>query len=239
VVPDPVPPPRLRQPRLADMIAERFRSQILDGSLLPGGRLPRQEALAQELGVSLTVVREALRMLEAQGLVTVHRGKTGGATVRVPDGAAISSAISTVASLSRIAPGDIAATLTALDGLCAQSAAAQPGRAALARQLTGSLDAQLRHAGDEGTFRLECARFHAEISRRCGLGMLHSISDALETSARNLRPAVTRRCEGPGPGNDLTAERILADHNQATQAIAAGDGRAASVAAAHPPARRR
>jgi hypothetical protein len=132
VVPDPVPPPRLRQPRLADMIAGRFRSQILDGSLLPGGRLPRQEALAQELGVSLTVVREALRMLEAQGLVTVHRGNTGGATVRVPDGAAISSAISTVASLSRIAPDDIAATLTALDGLCAQSAAAQPGRAALA-----------------------------------------------------------------------------------------------------------
>ena len=98
MVPDPVPPPRLRQPRLADMIAERFRGQILDGSLLRDERLPRQEVLARELGVSLTVVREALRMLEAQGLVTVHRGKTGGATVRVPGDAAISAAITTVAA---------------------------------------------------------------------------------------------------------------------------------------------
>jgi GntR family transcriptional regulator, transcriptional repressor for pyruvate dehydrogenase complex len=236
---DPVTPPRLRQPRLADMIAEQFRSQILHGSLSPGERLPRQEALAQELGVSLTVVREALRILEAQGLVTVHRGKTGGATVRVPDGGALSSAISTVAGLSRIAPDDMQATLIALDGACAQSAAAQPGRAALAGQLEGSLDAQLRHAGDEGAFRLECARFHAEISRGCGLDMLRWISGALETSARNLRPAVTRRCERPGPGTELRIEHILADHQQTRQAIAAGNGPAAAVAAAHPPARRR
>ena len=67
------------------MIAGRFRSQILDGSRPAGDRLPRQEVLARELGVSLVVVREALRMLEAQGLITVHRGKTVGATVRIPE----------------------------------------------------------------------------------------------------------------------------------------------------------
>ena len=124
MVHDPVAPPRLRQPRLADMIAERFRGQILDGSLSPDERLPRQEVLARELGVSLAVVREALRMLEAQGLVTVHRGKTGGATVRIPDDAAISAAITTVAAMARISGEDVRCTLIALDGLCAQAAAA-------------------------------------------------------------------------------------------------------------------
>jgi GntR family transcriptional regulator, transcriptional repressor for pyruvate dehydrogenase complex len=221
------------------MIAERFRSQILDGSLSPEDRLPRQEVLAQELGVSLTVVREALRMLEAQGLVTVHRGKTGGATVRIPDGAAISSAISTVAGLGQISGEDVRSTLIALDGLCAQMAATQPSRAAVVRRLEESLNVQLSNAQDEGAFRLECARFHAEIGRGCGLHMLQSISDALETSARNLGHAVTRRCERRGPGSDLTIEHILADHRQAVRAITDGNGPAASVAAGHEPARRR
>jgi DNA-binding FadR family transcriptional regulator len=239
LVRDPLRPPRLRQPRLADMIAGRFRGQILDGSLSPGERLPRQEVLARELGVSLTVVREALRMLEVQGLVTVHRGKTGGATVRAPDESAISAAISTVAGLAQISAEDIRSTLIALDGLCAQSAATQPSRAALVQRLEGSLGDQLARAGNEGAFRLECARFHAEISRRCGLKMLHSMADALETSARNLDPAVTRRCERREPGTVLTVEHILADHAHVVQAIAAGNGAAASVAATHEPTRLR
>jgi len=215
------------------MIAERFRGQILDGSLAPDERLPRQEVLARELGVSLTVVREALRMLEAQGLVTVHRGKTGGATVRVPDDAAISAAITTVASMARISGEDVRCTLIALDGLCAQAAAAaaQPGRAAVVQRLEGSLDVQLGSAGD--AFGLECGRFHAEISRGCGLVMLQSIAGALEASARNLDPAVTRRCEGRGPGTRLTAEHIVADHTRVVHAIASGNGPAASIAAAH------
>lgn len=216
------------------MIAERFRGQILDGSL---ERLPRQEVLARELGVSLAVVREALRMLEAQGLVTVHRGKTGGATVRVPDDAAISAAITTVAAMARIPGDDVRGTLIALDGLCAQVAAGQLGRAALVRRLEGSLDVQLGSAGD--AFGFECARFHAEISRGCGLVMLQSIAGALEASARNLGPAVTRRCERRGLGTQLTIERIVADHTHVVQALADGNGPAASIAAAHEPTPRR
>jgi len=222
------------------MIAERFRSQILDGSLAAEERLPRQEVLARELGVSLTVVREALRMLEAQGLVTVHRGKTGGATVRIPDDAAISAAITTVASMAQISAEDVRGTLIALDGLCAQAAAAaaQPSRAALVERLEDSLDVQLSNAADDGAFRLECVRFHAEISGGCGLMMLHSISGALEASARNLGPAVTRRCERRGPGTQLTIKRVLADHAQVVHAVADGNGLAASLAATHQPAPR-
>lgn len=239
VVPDPVMPPRLRQPRLADIIAERFRSQILDGSLAPDDRLPQQEVLAHELGVSLTAVREALRILEAQGLVTVHRGKTGGATVRAPDGAALSTAISAVASMAQISAHDIGSTMIAVDGLCAQTAATQPSRAAHVERLEGILDAQRSNVGNEGTFRLECIRFHTEISRECGLEMLHLISSALETSSRNLGHATTRRCERRGPGTRLTIEDILADHTQVVEAIAGANGPAASVAATHEPARRR
>lgn len=213
------------------MIAGRFRSQILDGSMAAGQRLPRQEVLARELGVSLTVAREALRMLEAQGLITVHRGKTGGATVRVPDGAALAAALAAVAARARIAPADTGATVAALDGLCARTAAAQPDRATVVRRLEDSLDAQRRLAGDEAAFGPECARFHAAISHGCGLAMLQAMCDALATAARPLGHAAARRCERGEP--QLDAERILADHTRAVRAVASGDGPAAASAAGH------
>lgn len=54
-----------------DLVLEALRQRILSGQLRPGAPL-RQEALAEELGVSRIPVREAIRRLEAEGLVSVH-----------------------------------------------------------------------------------------------------------------------------------------------------------------------
>ena len=54
----------------SERVAEDLRSRILSGELPPGTRL-RQEVIAEELGSSRLPVREALRMLEAEGLVTL------------------------------------------------------------------------------------------------------------------------------------------------------------------------
>lgn len=60
---------------IGQAIARRVREAILDGRLSPGTRI-RQEALARRFGVSRIPVREALRLLETQGLVTLvpHSG---------------------------------------------------------------------------------------------------------------------------------------------------------------------
>jgi DNA-binding FadR family transcriptional regulator len=229
-------PPRLRQPRLADMIAERFRGQILDGTLLPGERLPRQEALARELGVSLTIVREALRILEAEGRITVHRGKSGGATVHALDYPPIPTMTRETA---RFPAEDVRLTIIALDGLCAQTAAALPDRAALTVRLRASLAAQTEIAGDEAALRLECIRFHTEIGRDCGLMTLQTILSALEASARHSGVPATRRCERAGPGTEVTVRAVLADHARVVAAIERGDRAAAASAAAHEPRAKR
>lgn len=60
--------------RLVDEIAATIRSRILSGSYGPGHRI-RQEAVAGELSVSRTPLREALRMLEQEGLVVLRPGR--------------------------------------------------------------------------------------------------------------------------------------------------------------------
>lgn len=64
---------------LVDKLAAQLQTRILDGDLLPGTRL-RQEALAEEFGVSRTPIREALRKLQASGLVELRPNR--GALVR-------------------------------------------------------------------------------------------------------------------------------------------------------------
>ncbi|OWT69140.1 MULTISPECIES: GntR family transcriptional regulator [unclassified Achromobacter] len=54
-----------------DLVLDELRQQVLSGRLRPGEPL-RQEALADELGVSRIPVREAIRRLEAEGLVSIH-----------------------------------------------------------------------------------------------------------------------------------------------------------------------
>lgn len=65
-------------------IAADFRSRIAAGELQDGQALPVESALVDELGVSKAVVREALRILETEGLVEVRRGLGGGPRVRHP-----------------------------------------------------------------------------------------------------------------------------------------------------------
>ncbi|MCD2476343.1 GntR family transcriptional regulator, partial [Staphylococcus aureus] len=66
---------RVSRQTLTSAVSEALRNRILTGDLTGGTQL-RQEALSQEFGVSRVPVREALRQLEAEGLVRIfdHRG---------------------------------------------------------------------------------------------------------------------------------------------------------------------
>src|SRR4051812_18781572 len=65
-------------------IAAALRTQIASGALAQGAPLPVEDELMVELGASRPVVREALRILETEGLVEVRRGLNGGPRVRHP-----------------------------------------------------------------------------------------------------------------------------------------------------------
>ena len=66
----PLAPPR----NLTRRLAERLSAEILDGTLAPGARLPTEPEMMTALGVSRTVVREAVAALRAEGLVVTRQG---------------------------------------------------------------------------------------------------------------------------------------------------------------------
>jgi len=67
------------------MVAAQLRRQIVLGELKEGDQLPPESVLMEEFGVSRPTLREAFRILEAEGAITVRRGVRGGARVQVPD----------------------------------------------------------------------------------------------------------------------------------------------------------
>src|ERR1700743_484229 len=75
----------VRAPKTGELIATHLRRQIVRGELRPGENLPAESQLMEQYGVSRPTPREALRILEAETLISVRRGSRGGARVVAPD----------------------------------------------------------------------------------------------------------------------------------------------------------
>lgn len=71
-------------PKTSDVLAGELRRKILGGALAPGAALPAERELVSQTGLSRGSVREALRILEAEGLVSTRPGRQGGSVARKP-----------------------------------------------------------------------------------------------------------------------------------------------------------
>lgn len=78
-------PTRRRFTKRSDQVVEEIKRLIMRSNLQPGDRLPQERALIDRFGVSKGTVREALKALEVEGLITVTTGPQGGARIaKVP-----------------------------------------------------------------------------------------------------------------------------------------------------------
>ncbi|GAM98258.1 transcriptional regulator of GntR family [alpha proteobacterium U9-1i] len=77
-------PHSVRVPKAAELIADALRQRIAQGDLQEGDALPSEADLIVDFSVSRASLREALRILETEGLIEVKRGAQGGARIRLP-----------------------------------------------------------------------------------------------------------------------------------------------------------
>lgn len=97
----------VRPQRAFDQIIAQIRAMLQTGQLRPGDRLPPERTLAEQMKVSRNTVREAIRMLEISGLVTVKPGQGGGAFVARPDSSVVARQLSDALQLTDLSLGDI------------------------------------------------------------------------------------------------------------------------------------
>src|SRR6202008_5148769 len=110
---------RFRQPRVAEIVASKLRDDILSGRVKEGDVLPSQESMFGEFGVSPPALREAIHILESDGLVSVRRGNIGGAVVHLPSAERTAHMISMVLQSRAATPADGSAVLVYLEPICA------------------------------------------------------------------------------------------------------------------------
>ena len=113
----------MQVPKASDVLADDLRERILRGEFPEGTALPPERELVIQTQMSRTTVREALRILEVQGLVTIRTGRSGGAFVQRPGGESVASSVDLVIRGRQIRMFALFETREALEPSCAELAA--------------------------------------------------------------------------------------------------------------------
>jgi DNA-binding FadR family transcriptional regulator len=93
--------------RMSEAIVQQIRSLIREGKLTPGDRLPSERELCDQMHVSRVTVREALRVLEAGGLVDIRVGARGGAFVTKPSSDRLGAGLADLLNLASISGEEV------------------------------------------------------------------------------------------------------------------------------------
>jgi GntR family transcriptional regulator, transcriptional repressor for pyruvate dehydrogenase complex len=221
-----------------------LRDDILSGRLKEGDVLPSQESLFGEFGVSPPALREAIHILETDGLISVRRGNVGGAVIHQPSAERTAHMISMVLQARAATPVDVSAALMHLEPICAGMCAAREDRMAeVVPYLQNEIDIQTAQFDDVARYVPNARRFHETLVSRCGnepmillIGSLELIWSAHESSVWNGSHDPAE----PAPMVEKTRRAALRDHQRLLDAIREGSAaRAIRLAQDHLAAARR
>ncbi len=98
---------RVNVERVSQVIVDQIKVLLREGKLKPGDRLPSERELCQRFGVSRVTVREALRVLEAGGLVEIRVGARGGAFLTTPSRERLGAGLADLLSLSPLTAAEV------------------------------------------------------------------------------------------------------------------------------------
>jgi DNA-binding FadR family transcriptional regulator len=222
--------PQLRQPRVGEIIASALRERILTGELADGTELPKQEQLMDEFQVSMASAREALRILESEGLISVRRGNLGGSVVHRPAADMVAYMFGLVLETRSVDASDVAAALRQLEPTCAAMCARRTDRLTTVVPELESYHQQCLDAiEDPGRYVLLAGEFHQALVRGCGNGAMILIVGTLEAIWSSVLGRLAQRAdEHMDVASREVREAGEAAHAELIEAIRRGDAPAAS-----------
>ena len=214
----------VKVPKASALVAGELRRQIVRGAVEEGTPLPNETELMRIYEVSRPTVREALRILESEGLIAVVRGMGGGARVRRPSAGMAARYASLVLQTQGTTMEDVFAARTVIEPAAVRRLATTRDTAAIA-ELRRLHEAEAAIVGDPVRFPAAAARFHEAVIELTGSKTLTLIGRVLlELVESNNRETMQRLS---ARARTEAAADALREHAQVLALVEAGDAEAA------------
>lgn len=216
--------------RAWQLVLERVETDLLEGRLRPGDRLPPERELATTLGVGRSSVREALRVLEVMGLIRTGTGSgpsSGAIIIATPQGG-----MSALLRLQVAAQGfpldDVVRTRLVLESAVVDALAADDDRdTAAARAVIEAMDARDLTPAE---FLALDAQLHLALAEASGNVVIAAMMAGLRTAIESY---VQAGAAGIADW-EAAADRLRREHRSIVDAVDAGDaGRARTLVHDH------
>jgi GntR family transcriptional repressor for pyruvate dehydrogenase complex len=210
-----------------ELVLSRVEADLAAGRLRLGERLPGERSLAEQLGISRPSVREAVRVLEAMGVVRTATGSgpEAGAVIVAEPASPLTALLRLHLATNHLPMGDIVQTRVLLESWTAREAAQNQtdgGELVVAEGLLDRMD-------DPGLtpeeFHLLDAEFHVALSALAGNVLIAAVMSSLRTAIHGyVLAAVPNLADW-----DATAVGLRAEHRSIVGAIRAGQPDEASA----------
>ncbi|WP_216892633.1 FadR/GntR family transcriptional regulator [Nocardia alni] len=208
-----------RIPKMAEVIAAELRSRILQGELEPGESLLSEAILMDQYEVSRPTLREALRLLEAQDLISVRRGSHRGPVVNLPDVGVAARAVAIQLQIRKTTLADVYRFRMLYEPPAARLAAmnATPESVRLLRR---GLDDEAAAIGDSAAYAAAAWQFHSVLMDLSGNTTMAVVTEGLQhiSEQHSARGMVSL------PDQREQQERSFKAHCRLVDLIEMGDG---------------
>ncbi|MER5639110.1 FadR/GntR family transcriptional regulator [Kitasatospora sp. NPDC002227] len=217
--------------RTYELVLARIEEQFLTGRLRVGDRLPPERELVELLGVSRAAIREALRVLEAQGVVRskVGTGPDSGTVIAALPSEGLTQLLRLHLALANFPLADVFEARASLERSSARLAAehATPGQLARLRELLARMD-------EPGLTREEFndadTAFHVALAEAAGNRLVTDLTVAVRGAVRHTILGAFRQL----PDWEAEVARLRAEHHAIHRAVAEADAdRAGELVEAH------
>jgi DNA-binding FadR family transcriptional regulator len=219
---------RARLREKPQQIADELRRLIVSGKLSDGESLGREPDLVERFGVSRPSLREALRILEAEGLISVVRGMLGGIVVHKPDERMTARMAALVLQARNVSLADVFEARSLLEPVAVRVIASSRSRRAAVAELRQLIRNESREILDPDAFGPANARFHERVVALAGNQTLTIVAQMLNEIVARAVTAVSKK--GPTQESAATRRRGIRSQERLLSLIQAGK---ASEAEAH------